>query len=263
MFTFVNVIHKMPRLKRMTRRDSAQAKARSVAKLSRIERRDVVTNAILDEAVRLFQVKGPDGITLQRVAEGLGYATTAIYRYFDSKEAMIVALQRRALQQLKADLVDTLSRSSDESPLCKLALAGLFYAHFPARSPEAFRLIALSLADPAVMMADSQAALVSHDVALLLSLLRELVEQAVRAGDLPKQKFDRSALLWTQLQGVLSVRKLGRLPGLSVLQHPELIEHAIAMVLVGLGAPPEAAALALKKGKRLLNDSFTAKRGTT
>jgi AcrR family transcriptional regulator len=50
-----------------------------------------------------------EGITLQRVAHALGITTTALYRYFPSKDPLLAALQRDAVTELHEALKATLA----------------------------------------------------------------------------------------------------------------------------------------------------------
>jgi len=53
--------------------------------------------AVLDEAWRLFQ-RGPwSALTLAQVAEGVGLSKAALYRYFDTKETLFLAVEESQL----------------------------------------------------------------------------------------------------------------------------------------------------------------------
>ncbi|MCA9618468.1 MAG: TetR/AcrR family transcriptional regulator [Myxococcales bacterium] len=75
--------------------------------------------AILDAALVLFVERGFHGTAVPQVAKRAGIATGTIYRYFDSKEALVNALFRRG----------------------KEAIARRVYTNFPATAPtrEQFR----------------------------------------------------------------------------------------------------------------------------
>src|SRR5262245_35019788 len=48
--------------------------------------------AILDAAAFLFEAEGLDGVTLNAVARRAGIAKSNVYRYFESREAILLAL---------------------------------------------------------------------------------------------------------------------------------------------------------------------------
>ncbi len=198
-------------------------------------RKAAVTGAILDEAARLLSEGGPEDVTLQKIAKALGYATTAIYRYFDSKEAMIVALQTRALHELQNDLVSALTAAANETALTRICVAAFVYSTLNQRRPTAFRLIALSLADPVALMADEAVAPVARDVAGLLTALSVLLDAASAEGTLGKGDVSRAAIAWTSLHGLMVARKLGRLPALKALRDDAIIDEALTALLIGFG----------------------------
>src|SRR5680860_201681 len=54
-------------------------------------RQDMRTS-ILEAAGDIVDVAGIDGLTIRAVAQAVGYSPGALYEYFDSKEAILVAL---------------------------------------------------------------------------------------------------------------------------------------------------------------------------
>jgi TetR/AcrR family transcriptional regulator, repressor of fatR-cypB operon len=49
---------------------------------------------LLDSALDLFETRGFDGVAVPEIAAKAGVATGTVYRYFDSKEALVNALYR-------------------------------------------------------------------------------------------------------------------------------------------------------------------------
>ncbi len=211
-----------------------------------IHRRTLVSDAILSQAERMLDSGEVEGLTLQRLASSLGYATTAIYRYFTSKEALIVALQRRALESLARE-IDRALEAHDGTPLTALAAAALACAEWPARAPGHFRLIALSLGESKVMIDDSLAAPVATDTAALLARVDIAAHKAATAGQLAAEPEHFASTLWATLHGLLVMRKLARLPALAHLAQDATLHRAITTVLIGYGAAPEAARDALRR----------------
>ncbi len=50
---------------------------------------------LLDAALELFELRGFDGVAVPEIAQMAGVATGTIYRYFETKEALVNALYRR------------------------------------------------------------------------------------------------------------------------------------------------------------------------
>jgi AcrR family transcriptional regulator len=63
-------------------------------------------DAILDAALELFGERGFHGTAVPLVAERAGVGAGTIYRYFDSKEALVNALYRQWKQAMLASVID-------------------------------------------------------------------------------------------------------------------------------------------------------------
>lgn len=57
---------------------------------------------ILDAALELFSEHGFDGTTLQQIADRLGFTKAALYYHFRSKDDLLQALVRPAIEQIDA-----------------------------------------------------------------------------------------------------------------------------------------------------------------
>ena len=66
-------------------------------------RRELTRNALLDAAAHVFAQRGFEGASLEEIAETAGYTRGAIYKNFESKEELFLAvLDRRTAAQLDA-----------------------------------------------------------------------------------------------------------------------------------------------------------------
>ena len=162
---------------------------------------------------------------------------------------MLVAIQRRALQELSLDLARVIQ--TDANPLTRLAACAYVYAALPKHRPDIFRLIALSLADPQAMLDDRTAVPVGADIGLLMATLEALFDEAAKLGLITKSKLPRAPILWTQVHGLLVVRKLGRLDGLSALTDDTLVTEALRMHFTGIGADKTTVKSALQSAQRI------------
>jgi AcrR family transcriptional regulator len=61
------------------------------------------SDKILDAALELVDAAGPENLTMRRLAERLGVTATAIYHYFDGREAILEALVDRVCVVIVAD----------------------------------------------------------------------------------------------------------------------------------------------------------------
>jgi AcrR family transcriptional regulator len=215
----------------------------------RQRRREVRTEHVLAVATGVFEREGLAGLTLGRVARELDLVPAALYRYFESKDALVAAMQRRAVVELSAGFRRHLAEVA--GPLAALApktralasvlAMGRFYEALPRTQPEAWRLVAVLLGDPQVLLPDEQARQVLPHVAEFLSAAEEVVAAAVQAGALDGARegaASRTVQLWAALHGALTLEKLARFAG----PRREGVD-SVAMALVtdllrGWGADP-------------------------
>lgn len=104
---------------------------------TQLRRRGRNRQAILDAALELIEQSGVDGWSMRELAGRVEYTPGALYRYFDSKAALLGALTADAMQQLRARLVES---GSGGGPLGTLEELGLAYLDFAATQPTLFRL---------------------------------------------------------------------------------------------------------------------------
>ncbi len=104
---------------------------------TQLRRRGRNRQAILDAALDLIELSGVDGWSMRELAGRVDYTPGALYRYFDSKAALLEALTTDAMQRLRARMVTC---RSDEGPSALLEELGLAYVEFAAAQPTLFRL---------------------------------------------------------------------------------------------------------------------------
>jgi AcrR family transcriptional regulator len=104
---------------------------------SRERRHDRTRAAILDEALAVTHEGGAERIGIRELARRLDYSPSALYRYFASREDIIVALAEETVEMLAASLTDA-ARHADADPLVAV---GESYFSFAASQPERFRLL--------------------------------------------------------------------------------------------------------------------------
>jgi len=217
----------------------------------------------VEAALAVLGNEGVEALTMQRLAGDLGYAVGALYRYFPSKDHILVAVERQVLGEVAQELGAALeamdahlgrSRAdAREAALARLCVAARLYADPPTRRSTEFRLLSVAIADPRELV-ESEAALgLLPAVGEVLSRVRAVIEAAARAGALSEGDADRRAvLLWAGLQGTLQLRKLGRfgLPGLDV---DALVTDMLHGLLVGWGADPDVVTDADRRAQRVLD----------
>jgi AcrR family transcriptional regulator len=78
-------------------------------------------SAILDAAAALFDAGGLDGVSLNAVARRVGIAKSNLYRYFESREAIFLALLNEDLTECVAGLEEGLAKVSSEAAVRAVA----------------------------------------------------------------------------------------------------------------------------------------------
>jgi AcrR family transcriptional regulator len=230
---------------------------RTTGEPSRVEqKRAMRSEAILEKALEVLGAEGPDAVTLQRVASELGYVTTALYRYFPSKDAMLAAMQRRVIGEVHGHLRDELARFQGEearrrAPPTVGALADLLrvaevYLRLPGVMPGHHRLIALVLGDPRRLLTEEASRQAAPPLAGLLGRVTALLGAASEGGALATgDGVERTLVLWSALQGALLMEKLTRVTP-TMTGALALGRASTEALLLGWGAPAAALGRARK-----------------
>ncbi|MCB9619270.1 MAG: TetR/AcrR family transcriptional regulator [Sandaracinus sp.] len=216
----------------MLRSDAAPGGRRHQANLERV----------LDAASELAFEDGLEAMSIKRVAERAGYSPGALYRYFASKDAIVVAIMVRAIDALTASL----QAVEAADPLGRLVAQSNAYRTMAEREPHAFALVSKMSADPRVLVVDDADAgqVVAAVERLFVPIVRSFLE-AERAGLMePGPAHDRALALFAALQGSLHLRKQERrMPHVIVARR--VFDTALRALLRGFGAPVERVDAAL------------------
>jgi AcrR family transcriptional regulator len=211
--------------------------------------------------MRIVLTEGLEGLAIARLARALGAAVGAIYRYFDSKEALITALQEQAIGEYGAALARRLAETDaalghlSDRPrllaLTRLLLGFGYYLEDAEAAPLRHRLLDVMLSSPAPVLPDEEARRIEGVLAPILAQVARLLEAAVSAGGLaPGDALRRSLLLWAALHGLDHFRKRDRI------QPPDrqvaaLLEILWRTLLVGFGGQAAEVEAALEEWRRL------------
>jgi AcrR family transcriptional regulator len=216
----------------------------------REKRREATTERIVDTALHLLETEGFEALTIQRLAKELGYAVGALYRYFRSKDALLVALLRRVMDHVGEDMAAGLEqvdrerceREGDEAPLSasegllRLLVVCNVYVGFAQGRRAEYGLISTLIGDPREVLATDAATPIVRSLVRLQLMLTSVIDEAVQAGALiAGDARERGVILWSAMQGVLQLRKLGRF-GVAGVELDRLVPIALRTVLIGWGA---------------------------
>lgn len=208
----------------------------------RERRHDDNLRRILDEAMRQVEEGGFGALSVNKLADAVDYTPGALYRYFGSKDALLAALIGRVLAEVREDLARAEARlPAKASPLAHVVALVDGYRAFARREPHRFGLLAMSLAEPRILLrAEAAARPVMATLMAALQPIAEALAAAARAGQLADgDAVERTVLVFAFLQGVLPLRKRSRhVP--KVLDVDRLALEGTRALLVGFGAPARA-----------------------
>lgn len=209
----------------------------------RERRRQARRQEILDAAMRLVVEGGLDGLTMPRLAEELDAAVGALYRYFDSKDALIAALQAQAIKtfgEFQLARVEAFEPPAGASPrvaaLARTLVAFSAYLVFADAHPERFQLVDISIADPRRLLSDEDARAVQAVLDPILQRCASLIEAAVEIDALGDgEAILRTFVLWGAMHGTQHFRKRDRLLPAEVATK-RVMRASVYALLVGWGA---------------------------
>lgn len=207
-------------------------------------KRELRAEAIVEGAMVVVAEEGLDALTLARVGSALGCVPAALYRYFPSKDALLAALQRRAIAEIDAALAAAeaeLSARAGKRSAATVCLAGILvasrtYAELPRTHPRAYFLVAVLLGDPRLLLSSEESLRTAPLLASLLGRVHARFEEAATLGVLEAGDATlRTMALWGALQGALSLDKARRIaPALPA--GAQVCEAASMAMLRGWGA---------------------------
>ncbi len=229
----------------MSRKEVAKPK-----KSPRARRRAANLERIVEAAVQVAVEDGVDELSIKKVAELADYTPGALYRYFDSKDALLAAVAERVIGELRERIAE--ADDAGASPLARIGAQVRAYHAFATGDDHGFQIIAVMIGDPRVLLPDNaEAAKVMHAMIGALSPLAVALEAAGREGALrpaepatPDTAAERAMLLFSAFHGALQLRKQARMA--PDLIHTDRIAFETArLILRGWGASIEALDAAL------------------
>lgn len=102
--------------------------------------RSATVSEIKEGARRLLVAGGPQAISLRAIARDMGMTAPAIYRYFPSLDALVVALAEDLMNEV-ADAVTAASEAAGDHPGPRLAAMARAYRSWAVANPVEFGLV--------------------------------------------------------------------------------------------------------------------------
>lgn len=161
---------------------------------------------ILQCACELFLTDGLDGFSMRKLARKVGVTAPALYRHFDSREALLHEVLGEAYRRLAGYLYRALEGAG---PGDRLLMAVEAYAGFALDHPRLYD--ALHASPELVGLAtlpeelESQGCAIGH---FWNDRIRECIEAEILAGEDPKAV---SVTMWAHAHGFISLHQRGLL----------------------------------------------------
>lgn len=242
-------------------------------KTPRMRRREARIRSILDASMQILAREGLNGLTIQRLADELDYTPGAFYRYFPSKDAILVELQRRTLGELHdafkalwercGVLVEERGVGERLASLLPILATARLYRELPVLKPTHFGLIQLAVGEPNQIVQDDEIGPLVPTVMALLGDVARLIATASSCGALTPSAVSpaqRAVALWSALHGAMLMRKFGRFD--EAIFDPEHLGQDVGhSLLVGWGASAEWVEEARELLKHLEEDGTLFQRG--
>lgn len=164
----------------------------------------------MDAAWAVLVSEGPEGLTMARVAARARVAVGGLYRYFDNKDALLGALQARAIDAF-GDFLDE-ALDGIEGPMERIRVSARSWDDFARAEPEHHALLDAWLSDPKPSLSDEAARDVDEAVRPVLATVAQAFEDAVEQGLMrPGDTSVRAYALWAAVHGAGHMRKRERL----------------------------------------------------
>jgi AcrR family transcriptional regulator len=155
-------------------------------------------------ALELLDEGGTDAVTMRALARKVGCSHTTPYRYFDSKQAIIVAVQQRSFEVFAEYQRGRLNEQmSARERLYKLAEG---YVSFAAENGPAFRVM-FDLEGDHEAESDDLRDAIQQSWGVLSSTVRMAIDEGLLEGKVRQTTF----ILWSSLHGLTALNQAGRL----------------------------------------------------
>lgn len=213
----------------------------------RERRRETVVARILDTAMETVTSLGFGALSMNKLADAVDFTPGALYRYFDSKDALLSSLVNRILVEVNGRVAAAVLEAGDE-PFARIFALVRAYRSFAVEEPHKFGLLAMSMAEPRVLLGTQEAAdPVVRSIVSVLSPLADALGSAAAAGKLgPGDPLERTLVLFSAIQGALQLQKQARIAP-EIIDVDRLSTQAVRTLLLGWGADARAVDAAHKK----------------
>jgi AcrR family transcriptional regulator len=203
----------------------------------REEKKAEVRRRILESAKEIFFRDGFMNANLDELAELAGVAKGTLYRYFDSKAQIYLAVLSRKARRFEVKLQDSLD--PEATPVDSLVRVSRFYFQHYVENPDYFQIF-WAIENQAVI-GELPPEVVDEVVRLWeesLSVLAGIVERGIEQGVfVPCDSWEVASILWTLANAIIRTERSSAHRSLRRNELDTFFDDAIALVLRGLTQP--------------------------
>jgi AcrR family transcriptional regulator len=222
--------------------------------MKRDERRAARREDVQRAALKIVAAEGLSALTIQRVAKEVDASVGGLYRYYPSKEAMIMAVAAAILRELDEaqardlvaarSLLATSGASEQVVELTELMLLVSVYTRLGTRNFEHHALLNAVHADVSPVLPVEGAEELDKAVEpLLVRVVQQLKKLEANGTFVVADGTMRAYVLWATMFGVNQFRTRDRfVPAMYASR--KILADMFANLVTGFGAPREAAARA-------------------
>lgn len=202
-----------------------------------------IAERIVRAARDRFLVEGVDGASLRAIARDAGTNLGMVYYYYPSKDDLFFAV----IEDVYAKLIDDVTRSVSEPGLDTHAIVERMYARLAAISDDELKVVRLVLREGFASASTRIARLFERfsrgHIALLSGMLSAGLARGEVRSDIPPMVMVLSCVALGLVPQILRRRlEEAGLVTAQLLPPPEELAHALASLLLGGIARPEASA---------------------
>ncbi len=203
----------------------------------REEKKAEVRRRILEAAKEIFFRDGFMDANLDEIAELAGVAKGTLYRYFDSKAQIYLAVLSRNARRFEKKLQDALD--PQDTPIEALVRVSRFYFQHYVENPDYFQIF-WAIENQAVI-GELPSELVEEVVRLWeesLGILAGIIERGIAQGVFaPCDAWEVASILWTLANAIIRTERSSAHRSLRRRALDTFFDDAIALVLRGLTRP--------------------------
>ncbi len=206
--------------------------------MERAAKKNATRRRILENAREVFFAHGFERANLDEIARRADLAKGTIYRYFDSKAALYVAVLAENAHLFVARMRQTLDPELD--PEAQIRKTALFYFRHYVENREYFRIFwAIENQLLIGQLSDEVVATVTEVWKRCLQILSAQIERGVGSGVfLPCDPWAVANLLWIIGNGLIQTEQYPERRALRAQPLEKVFEASLSLVLRGLRAGP-------------------------